>query len=315
MVSRPPRVEFPGALHHALWRAPERSPLFRDDADREAFLERLGRTAAERSWVVHAYALLGSVVELLVETPIPNLSAGMRALGGRYAQAYNRRHGRGGPLFDGRFRSLLVDPDGAFLDAARSVALAPVRARLARAALEWRWSSAPATAGLAERPSWLTVDATLRRLSPTRPRARERFRRLVSDTRGIRPLRERAFSRVVVGSPEFARKVRLRLLAGPTPSEKLPRGLVELARVKAAVASSFGVPEPELGRAGAHGAKVAAIWLSRRLTGLSGREIGAAFGVKPARVSNVLGDVREGRWKALRPALDELEKGLLAENE
>ncbi len=239
----------------------------------------------------------------------------MRALGGRYAQAYNRRHGRGGPLFDGRFRSLLVDPEGAFLDAARSVALSPVRARLARAALEWRWSSAPATAGLAERPSWLTVDATLRRLSPARPRARERFRRLVSDTRGIRPLRERAFSRLVVGSPEFARKVRLRLLAGPSPADRLPRGPVELARVKAVVASSFGVSEPELGRAGAHGAKVAAIWLSRRLTGLSGREIGAAFGVKPARVSNVLGDVREGRWKALRPALDELEKGLLAENE
>ena len=314
-MSRPPRVEFPGALHHVSWRTPERSPLFRDDADREAFLERLGRTAAERAWVVHAYALLGSAVELLVETPFPNLSAGMRALGGRYAQAFNRRHGRGGPLFDGRFRSLLVDPDGAFLDAARSVALAPVRARLSRAALDWRWSSAPATAGLAERPPWLTVDATLRRLSPARPRARERFRRLVSGTRGIQPLRERAFSRLVVGSPDFARRVRQRLLAGAATADGAPRGLVELARVRAAVSSSFGVPEPELGRASAREAKVAAIWLSRRLTGLSGREVGAAFGVKPARVSNVLGDVREGRWKALRPALDELEKGLLAENE
>ena len=121
----------------------------------------------------------------------------------------------------GRFRSLLVDPESSFLEAARSVALAPVRARLARAALDWRWSSAPATAGLAERPGWLTVDATLRRLSPARPRARERFRRLVSDTRGIRPLRERAVSRLVVGSPEFARQVRLRLLAGPAPGERL----------------------------------------------------------------------------------------------
>ena len=46
-----------------------------------------------------------------------------------------------------------------------------------------------------------------------------------------------------------------------------------------------------------------------------GSEVGATFGVRQARVSNVLGDVRSGRWKALRPALDELEKGLLAENE
>lgn len=312
-MSRPPRVEFPGALHHVSWRTPERSPLFRDDADRERFLLELGRTAAERGWLVHAWALLGSSVELLLETPVPNLSAGMRALGGRYVQAFNRRHGRGGPLFDGRFRSLLVDPESAFLDAARSVALAPVRARLARAALDWRWSSAPATAGLAERPAWLTVDATLRRLSPARPRARERFRRLVADTRGIRPLRERALARVLVGSPDFARRVRLRLLEG-APGE-VPRGAVELARVKSAVAARFGVREPELALAGAHAAKVAAIWLSRRLTGLSGREVGEAFGVKPARVSNVLGDVRTGRWKALRPALDELEKGLLAENE
>lgn len=297
------------------WRALERSPLFRDDADRERFLLELGRTAAERGWLVHAYALLGSSLELLLETPAPNLSAGMRALGGRYAQAFNRRHGRGGPLFDGRFRSLLVDPESAFLDAARVVALAPVRARLARAALDWRFSSAPAIAGLAERPSWLTVDATLRRLSPARPRARERYRRLVSGTRNIRPLRERAVSRLVVGSPEFERRVRLRLASPAAPSERPRPGAVELARVRAAVASRFGVREPDLARASAHAAKVAAIWLSRRLTGLSGREVGEAFGVRPARVSNVLGDVRAGRWAELRPTLDEMEKGLLAENE
>jgi hypothetical protein len=297
------------------WRALERSPLFRDDADRERFLEELGRTSAERGWIVHAYALLGSSLEILLETPVPNLSAGMRALGGRYAQAFNRRHGRGGPLFEGRFRSLLVDPESSFLDAARSVALAPVRARLARAALDWRWSSAPATAGRAERPPWLTVDATLRRLTPARPRARERFVKLVSDTRGIRPLRDRAVSRLLVGSPEFARRVRLRLLADPALLERPPRGAVELARVRTAVAARFGVAESELARPSAREAKVAAIWLSRRLTGLSGREVGAAFGVKQARVSNVLGDVASGRWKALRPALDEMEKRLLAENE
>ncbi len=314
-MSRPPRIELPGALHHVSWRALERSPLFRDDADRERFLSDLARTASERGWIVHAYALLGSSVEVLVETPAPNLSSGMRALGGRYAQAFNRRHDRGGPLFDGRFRSLLIDPGTAFLDAVRVVALAPVRARLARAALDWRWSSAPATAGLAERPSWLTVDATLRRLSPARPRARERFRRLVSDTRNIRPLRERAVSRVVVGSAEFAREVRLRLAAPLPPSDRPRAGAVDLSRVRAAVASRFGVPEPALVRAGAHEAKVAAIWLSRRLTGLSGREVGAAFGVRPARVSNVLGDVRTGRWRTLRPTLEEMEKRLLAENE
>jgi hypothetical protein len=297
------------------WRALERSPLFRDDADRERFLEELGRTSAERGWIVHAYALLGSSLEILLETPVPNLSAGMRALGGRYAQAFNRRHGRGGPLFEGRFRSLLVDPESSFLDAARSVALAPVWARLARAALDWRWSSAPASAGRAERPPWLTVDATLRRLTPARPRARERFVKLVSDTRGIRPLRDRAVSRLLVGSPEFARRVRLRLLADPALLERPPRGAVELARVRTAVAARFGVAESELARPSAREAKVAAIWLSRRLTGLSGREVGAAFGVKQARVSNVLGDVASGRWKALRPALDEMEKRLLAENE
>ena len=314
-MSRPPRFDLPGALHHVAWRALERSPLFRDDADRELFLEDLGRTAAERGWIVHAYALLGTSLELLLETPAPNLSAGMRALGGRYVQAFNRRHGRGGPLLDGRFRSLLVDPESAFLDAARSVVLAPVKARLARTALDWRWSSAPATAGLAERPVWLTVDATLRRLSPARPRARERFARLVSDTRGIRPLRDRALSRLFVGSPEFAREARLRLATSPPGTGRPARGAVELSRVRAAVSSRFGVADTDLARAGAHGAKVAAIWLSRRLTGLSGREVGAAFGVRQARVSNVLGDVASGRWKALRPALDELEKRLLAENE
>ena len=314
-MSRPPRIELPGALHHVSWRALERSPLFRDDADRERFLADLGRTASERGWIVHAYALLGSSVEVLVETPAPNLSPGMRALGGRYAQAFNRRHGRGGPLLDGRLRPPPIAPRTALLDAVRAVPPPPGGPRPARAPLAGRGSAPPATAGLAERPSWLTVDATLRRLSPARPRARERYRRLVSDTRNIRPLRERALSRVVVGSAEFAREVRLRL-ASPLPQSDRPRpGAVELSRVRAAVASRFGVPEPALALAGAHEAKVAAIWLSRRLTGLSGREVGAAFGVRPARVSNVLGDVRTGRWRALRPTLEEMEKRLLAENE
>ena len=85
--------------------------------------------------------------------------------------------------------------------------------------------------------------------------------------------------------------------------------------MKAAVASRFGVPEPELARPGAHEAKVAAIWLSRRLTGLSGREVGRGVRREAGPRQQRPRRRPSGRWKALRPTLDEMEKGLLAENE
>ncbi len=77
-MARPLRIEFPGAVYHVTSRGNERGMVYRDDDDRRRFLEILSRTVSRWRWVVHAYCLMGNHHHLLIETPEPNLSRGMR---------------------------------------------------------------------------------------------------------------------------------------------------------------------------------------------------------------------------------------------
>lgn len=94
---------------------------------------------------------------LFLETPAPNLAAGMRHLKGAYAQRFNTRYDRSGHVFQGPYGSELVDSDAYFVGLCRYVAWNPVRAGLCHNPFDWPWSSAAATAGLEESPVFLTV--------------------------------------------------------------------------------------------------------------------------------------------------------------
>jgi hypothetical protein len=95
---------------------------------------------------------------LVVETPQPNLSAGMQRLNGRYALQFNWLHGVDGHLFQGRFHSNLVESDRELAAVARYVVLNPVRAGLCDEPDEWLWSSFRACVGAAAKPSFLSLE-------------------------------------------------------------------------------------------------------------------------------------------------------------
>lgn len=109
-MARPLRLEFPGALYHITARGNERRAIVREDEDRHRFLTLLGRTVDVFRWTLPACVLMDNHYHLLAETPEPNLSRGVRQLNGLYGQGFNRRHGRVGHLFQGRFKSILVGP-------------------------------------------------------------------------------------------------------------------------------------------------------------------------------------------------------------
>src|SRR5215831_18440496 len=95
---------------------------------------------------------------LLIETPQPNLARGMRHLNGVYTQRFNRRHGRAGHVFQGRYKAIVVQKDVHLLELCRYVVLNPVRAGLVEKVGEWLWSSYRATAGHRSPPAWLRVE-------------------------------------------------------------------------------------------------------------------------------------------------------------
>jgi putative transposase len=186
-MARPLRIEFPGALYHITSRGDRREHIFEDDADRLRFLDTLAEVVARFHWLCHAYCLMGNHYHLLVETPEANLSKGMRHLNGVYTQASNRRHGRTGHVFQGRFKAILVAKDSYLLELARYVVLNPVRAGMVEQPGDWAWSSFNATIGRAPKPAWLTTDILLAQFGRQRAAARRHYQEFVAEGVGVTP--------------------------------------------------------------------------------------------------------------------------------
>lgn len=146
-MARPLRLEFVGALYHVTSRGDRREPIYEGDEDRSAFLSVLSSVVDRFNWLVHAYCLMDNHYHLLIAMPDGNLAKGMRQLNGVYTQYGNRRHGRVGHLFQGRYKAILVQKESYLLEVSRYIVLNPVRARMVRSAGDWAWSSYRATAG------------------------------------------------------------------------------------------------------------------------------------------------------------------------
>ena len=157
-MSRPLRIEFPGAVYHVTARGNRREPIFAGDADRQALLDVLAKALDRHDAVALAYCLMGNHYHLVLRTQAANLSTLMRYVNGVYSQRYNRRHGHIGHLFQGRFHAVLVDHETYLAAACRYVEQNPVRANMVANADAWRWSSYRVHVGVAPAPPWLDVD-------------------------------------------------------------------------------------------------------------------------------------------------------------
>ncbi len=144
---------------------------------------------------------------LLVETPHGGLSRGMQYLNGVYTERFNRRHGRVGHLFQGRFTAILVKKESHLLEVARYVVLNPVRAGMVRDPGDWRWSSYRATAGLAPVPPFLTVDWIRARFGDDPATAGRADQRFVDAGRGAKVWNDLRGG-WLLGSSRFADAVR-----------------------------------------------------------------------------------------------------------
>jgi putative transposase len=164
-MPRPLRIEYAGACYHIVSRGDRREDIFNDDADRQTFLKTLEQTCGKTGWQVHAHCLLSNHFHLVIETPQPNLVAGMKWLLGTYTQRFNRRHRHWGHLFGGRYKAQLIDSRsrGYLRRACDYVHLNPVRAHMIaqRELGSYKWSSYPGYVRPKLRSPWLRVDRLL----------------------------------------------------------------------------------------------------------------------------------------------------------
>jgi putative transposase len=154
------RVIEPNGIYHVTTRGVRREPIFGDEVDWRRYLAILGDVVRKREWRCRAYCLMPNHVHLVVETPEPDLSDGMRDLSGRYARRFNLRHGFSGHVFERRYWCDLVESESRLLELERYIALNPVRAGLCTRPTEWRWSSYTAAIDADIAPRFLDVERT-----------------------------------------------------------------------------------------------------------------------------------------------------------
>lgn len=183
-MARPLRLEFAGALYHVTSRGDRREDIYRDEQDRQHWLEVLKTACSRFNWVVHAYCQMSNHYHLLVETVDGHLSRGMRQLNGLYTQGFNRRYREVGHLFQGRYKAILVQKETYLLALTRYVVLNPVRADLVDDPIHWPWSNYRATVGMVDAPTWLDTDWQLSQFAGQRKQAIAHYRRFVMEGKG-----------------------------------------------------------------------------------------------------------------------------------
>jgi REP element-mobilizing transposase RayT len=160
-MARAWRIEYPGALYHVLSRGNERRDIFFDDRDRHLFLTTLGEMSQRFGVEIFAYALMPNHYHLLMRTHRPNLSRSMHWFGVTYTNRLNARHNRTGHLFQGRFKSILVENDAYLIQLSCYIHRNPLRAGMVERLADYPWSSYLAYAYGLKPPEWLSTELIL----------------------------------------------------------------------------------------------------------------------------------------------------------
>lgn len=217
-MARPLRIEYPGALYHVTNRGNDRKPIFKDDIDRKGFLEILARSLAVYSVKLYSFVLMNNHFHLLVETPLGNLSQFMRHFNISYTSAFNRRHRRTGHLYQGRYKSFLVEEDAYLSMVSRYIHLNPVKigsnrikpvAEQLDILWKYKWSSLPGFVALKNR--WLLVDysAVLEEFGGDTSSGRTKYKKqIAADLAEGLPIKERIVGQSLLGSDDFVQRIK-----------------------------------------------------------------------------------------------------------
>jgi putative transposase len=276
-MPRQPRLELPSTLYHVTARGNDRRAIFRDDRDRHFYLSRIAFYRERFGFELFAYCLMTNHVHLAIRTGAEPLSRVIAGLHSTYAEYFNRRHGRVGHVFQGRYKAFLVQEDRYLLALLRYIHLNPVQARIVQRPRDYRWSS-DRSLRAGRGPEWLDSDRLLTLIGASRRAAIKRYVELVDgplDSTRYEDLD--AVEGIVVGDDAFA----LERLESQDGAEA-PRRRLTLEQVLDFVSAETGVPllalaAPGGARAAASARRLAA-YLARRVCRIPVRRVARRLG-------------------------------------
>ena len=278
-MSKQRRIQFCGASYHVMSRGNRKGRIFEDDRDRREFLSILADAVERYGVECSSYCLMGNHYHLIAHTPRGNLARFMKVTNGRFTQYVNRRHHWTGHLFEGPYKSLVIDDTCYLRTAMAYVARNPVEAGFVATPYKWKWSSYAAMIGRC-RPEPFLSTAWLQRAFPTMilEESRQRFAELVINFPGELVLDHRD---VVFGDRELQTEVR-ELIGRTMYLSDIPRAYRAMAR-----------PElPSLLSCVTRAERVTAIRRAHVVHGYLLSEIARCLGIHPTTISRLLAQSR-----------------------
>ncbi|WP_089937006.1 REP-associated tyrosine transposase [Candidatus Entotheonella palauensis] len=296
-MSRPLRLEFPGAVYHLTARGNAQQDIFLNATDRDAFLAILGREIDQHRWHCYAYCLMDNHYHLLIETPEANLVQGMQRLNSRYAQRFNRRHQRVGHLFQGRYKSILVDRENHLLELTRYIVLNPVRAGMVTKVESWPWSSFRATSNEVPRPPWLNVAWLLSQFGRNESFAIKAYRQFVQEGAQTPSPWAKLQGQIWLGDDAFREHMQSciegKSLQDIPMCQTCPhRPLAD--DILAAVSAAYDRPLDLVSERSHPQAFRAWVYLLRRAANLRLKEVARLAGISAPRVSQIQREIEQG---------------------
>jgi len=295
--------------------------VFGDADDYQSFIKLLKDAAEAWHFRVAAYCLMTNHYHLLVQTPAANLSRCMRHINGLYTQRYNRRYHVDGQLLRGRYKSILVDADSYLLELVKYIHRNPRRASITDSLSSYAWSSHRGYLSQAETWNWLYKGFILSMLKKNKQQEKKAYAALVGaeESEDILTFFEKSTQSAIMGTEEFIDRIR-RGFYRQTSGGQMPQSKIlamPIAGIKRAVAKTYKT-KPESLEAARRGAfnepRDVAIYLSRKHSGKTLLEIGAAFNLQQySSVSSVVQKMVRlcAEDKKLRARVQEVETNLL----
>jgi putative transposase len=316
-MARPLRIAIEDGWYHVINRGIERRLLFRSSADSHHFLQLLAQLPTRFGLLIHCYALMPNHYHLLVQTPQANLSQAIQWLNVSYSVWFNRKHRRAGPLFQGRFKSVLVATDGHHREVSRYIHLNPIRTQrfglgkeervsnpanhsrlLEQQRIEflrsYALSSYPVYIGTQPRSAWLTTQILMSDFAgTTQGQWRRAYQRYVEEpirTGALDSILDQVLERAVQGSREFRAKM-LELAKGePAHRQAVQQRATRLdwAALQQVLAQLKGESWEAFAERRGDDGRDLALLLARRSGGYTLTELGTLVGVSYAAVAQAV---------------------------
>ncbi len=279
-MSRPLRIQFAAAVYHVMNRGAARQPTFRGTPDYQAFLDTVAEAHGRWSIEVFAYALMPNHYHLCLRTPKGNLSRVMRHIDGLYTQRYNRRHGRDGALFRGRYKAIVIDANEYLAAVVRYIHLNAVEAGVVEMPEDYRWASHRYYVKVKGVPGWLNAEAVLEQIGDRRG-----FHEFVlsGNEESLERYYRAARQSPILGSERFLERVREPGGRGTREYARYERRILQAApeHVIGEVARRYGVSREEIltGKRGRENeARKVAMYLVKRYCDRTLSEMARYFG-------------------------------------